>query len=173
MSSLENSNPELQRFVIVCDTVDDYVDPKRENFIVVPSTQIPIEQTQWLHFKYSVFELSNALKPYALEMLFERYRVGRVLYFDSDIRVYRRLNPIFEALEKSDIILTPHLTEPIADHGRPNELDILRAGTYNLGFIALANRVGGRAFLKWWQQKVFDECILDLDRGLNTTGPVR
>ena len=100
-------------------------------------------------------------------MLFEDYQLDGILYFDSDIRVYRRLTPIFDALEQSNIVLTPHLTEPILDDGRPNELDILRAGTYNLGFIALANRGGGRAFLKWWQRRVFDECVIDLDRSLN------
>ena len=62
---------------------------------------------------YNVFELSNALKPYALDMLFEDYQLDGILYFDSDIRVYRRLTPIFDALEQSNIVLTPHLTEPI------------------------------------------------------------
>jgi uncharacterized protein (DUF1015 family) len=44
-------------------------------------------------------------------------------------------------LDNHEIALIPHLTEPIPDDGRkPSEEDILIAGAYNLGFVALARR---------------------------------
>ena len=119
MSAVQKSNPELQRFVIVADVVDGYINPEQEDFTIILSSHVPVRQSQWFHFKYNVFELSNALKPYVLDMLFEDYQLDGILYFDSDIRVCRRLTPSFDALEQSDIVLTPHLTEPMLDDGRP------------------------------------------------------
>jgi hypothetical protein len=62
----------------------------------------------------------------------------------------------------------PHLFAPIDDGAVPTELDILRAGAYNLGFIALRANAESRRLIKWWQEKLIDHCYVDLNRGLFT-----
>ena len=55
MSAVRKSNPGLQRFVIVADVVDGYIDPGQEDFTVILSSHVPIRQNQWFHFKYNVW----------------------------------------------------------------------------------------------------------------------
>src|SRR5262249_15897075 len=63
--------------------------------------------------------------------------------------------------------LIPHITEPIEDNFRPSELDLLQAGTYNLGFIALGATPTTRKLLCWWQKRVYEQCLLAPDRGMH------
>jgi hypothetical protein len=45
-------------------------------------------------------------------------------------------------------------------------LDILRAGVFNLGFIALSRCEEALSYLDWWKQRLYDQCVVDLSRGL-------
>ncbi len=166
MGSVREHHPDFLRIVILADQADGYFDPEQEDFLLVASTAIPLPRSRWFHFKYDILELSTGIKPYALEMLLDRYELDRIIYLDPDIKIYHALDPVTEALAQSDILLTPHLLEPIDDALRPNELDILRAGSYNLGFIALSNGENVRSFLRWWQRNVRDQCVIDLSQGL-------
>ena len=65
-----------------------------------------------------------------------------------------------ELLDNNSIILTPHLTVPIEDNYRLNELDILLAGVYNLGFIAISQNPTTRNFLEWWQKRLYENCLM-------------
>jgi glycosyltransferase involved in cell wall biosynthesis len=167
MASVQKWVPEAVRIVILVDHVDGYFDPAGEPFEIILSEDLDLPESRWFHFKYSILELSTAVKPYALDAIFERYGLERLIYLDPDIKVYGCLDSVFAELERCSILLTPHLTEPMEDDGcRPSELDILRAGAYNLGFIALASSDETLRFLKWWQTKVYDHCVVDLPRGL-------
>ena len=166
MRSVAEHHPEWPRIVILTDRIDGYFDPRQENFEVVPSADLRIPRSPWFHFKYSVLELSTAVKPYAFEHLFEKHGFDRIIYLDPDIRVYSPLRKIGEALEWANVALTPHLTGPLEDGKRPAELDILRSGTYNLGFIGIARRPEATTFLQWWQERLYDHCVVDLARGI-------
>jgi hypothetical protein len=80
-------------------------------------------------------------------MLLSRPGVERVIYLDPDIRTYGSLEPIMEKLEGGTMVLTPHLLDPIDEGKKPAEVDILRSGSYNLGFIALARKPEAVRFL--------------------------
>ena len=166
MASAAAIHPEWRRFVVLVDEVNGYFDPLAEDFEIVLSSDLPIPLSRWFHFKYSTLELCTAVKPYAFEYLFRNQALDRVVYLDPDIRIYSPLTKVTEALETADIVLTPHLTAPLDDDMRPGEIDILRTGAYNLGFIAVAWRPTGAAFLMWWQQRLYDHCVVDLPRGL-------
>ena len=73
----------------------------------------------WFHFKYNIAELTTGVKPYAIEHLLEHHGINRIIYLDADIQVYNALHPVSRALEKSDILLTPHLLELIVDNKGP------------------------------------------------------
>ncbi len=166
MRSAAEHHPDWRRFVILVDQVDGYFDPQKEDFEIVLSRDLPITRSNWFHFKYTILELSTAVKPYIFECLFKRYPFERIVYLDPDIKIYSPLSRIARALETANIVLTPHLTGSLEDDRRPAEIDILRSGAYNLGFIGLARSGETRAFLAWWQQKLYDHCVVDLPRGL-------
>ncbi len=166
MESLREASPELERFVILADRPDGYFDPRNEDFEVILSTDLAIPNARWFHFKYTILELCTAVKPFAAQHLFERSGVDRLLYFDPDICIYRNLEPLVSALSNHSIVLTPHLTVPLDDRGRPSDLDVLRSGAYNLGFLGLRNCDETARFFEWWQKKVYDLCVVDLPQGL-------
>jgi len=166
MRSLAEQHPEWKRFVILVDFVDGHFDPHAEDFELVLSSNLAIPRSPWFHFKYTLLELSTAVKPYAFQYLLERYGFEHIFYLDPDIKVFSRMVRVADALASADIVLTPHLTAALDDDRRPTEIDILRAGTYNLGFIALRRSPETAAFLAWWQQRLYDHCVVDLARGL-------
>jgi hypothetical protein len=120
-------------------------------------------------FKYDVLELNTAIKPFLLEHLFQHEGVRRILYLDPDILVLDSLAPLFDKLADVPMLLTPHLTRPYADDLHPREVDIMRAGTYNLGFIGLAAHDQTWAFLSWWQQRLYNNgCTREVEKGYFT-----
>lgn len=120
-----------------------------------------------MSFKYDVTELATAVKPTLLSLLFQRYGEDHVIYFDPDILITRSLTELEQAWTDGDIVLTPHLLAPIqADNRLPSERDILIAGAYNLGFIALRKTDTVFAFLRWWADRLADDCRVDPCRGL-------
>ncbi len=167
MRSMAEAHPEWRRVVILADQVDGYFDSNAEDFEILLSTDLPIPHSRWFHFKYTITELNTAVKPYAFEYLFERYDLDRIVYLDPDIRIYSRMERLTAAFDQgANVLLTPHLTGALDDDKRPSEIDILRTGTYNLGFIAVARGRESMAFLAWWQQRLYDHCVVDLPRGL-------
>jgi GT2 family glycosyltransferase len=120
-------------------------------------------------FKYDVTELSTAVKPTLLALLLNRYGEDPVLYFDPDILITGPLDELKKALDSADVVLTPHLLDPIPLDGRkPAEPDILIAGAYNLGFLALRKSCQTESFLQWWEDRLRDGCVVDVANGLMT-----
>ena len=120
-------------------------------------------------FKYDVTELSTAVKPTFLALLMEKYGEEEVVFFDPDILIARQLVELEALLPITSIVLTPHLLDPIPlDGKKPNETDILMAGAYNLGFIGVRKTGQTKKFLRWWEQRLRDHCMVDTSRGLMT-----
>lgn len=166
MDSVRRWAPEARRFAILADRIEGAFDPALEDFEIIPSDSSSIQESRWFYFKYSAMELNMALKPHAIQFLFERFGFDAVLYLDADIRLYGALAPLFEELNGHSLILTPHLTRPLDDGCRPSELDILRAGIYNGGCLLLRNCEESSRFLAWWKSRLQDQCLIDLPHGL-------
>jgi hypothetical protein len=153
-----------------CVVVDVDPEPARalaREFSAIALDDLRLPGGDGFRFQYSIVELNTAVKPWAFEhLLAQGYR--KVIYLDPDVRVYRPLDDVLRLLDEgADIVLTPHLLAPLpADGCRPDELDIRRAGTYNLGFCALRDSASARAFLGWWREKLAAQCVIDQDRGL-------
>lgn len=129
-------------------------------------SELPIPDLYQFIFQYSILELNTAIKPWVIEYLFS-LSYDLVFYIDPDIYIYSPLTEIEMVLEnKSDIALTPHILSPICDDKNPNELEIRKVGTYNLGFIALRNTPNTRTFLSWWQSKLLRDCVVDIPNGI-------
>lgn len=160
-------------FVLLIDRSEGYVRPEDEPFTIVEAEALDnVPDLDAFLFKYTILESSTAIKPYFLEHLFRRFELDNLCYVDPDILVLRpledvarRLDP--ESRDRTSIVLTPHLDEPIPDDGaHPSELTILQAGAYNLGFLGLSWTPVTERLLRWWQERLYDQCLVRIDEGL-------
>jgi glycosyltransferase involved in cell wall biosynthesis len=115
--------------------------------------------------RYSILEMNTAIKPFVIEYLFSK-GFEKVIYSDPDIYFTNSLNHVFSLLDTHDVVFTPHSLTPYYDDKSPGDLGILNAGTNNLGFIALSNTKNTMQFVRWWQNKLFDHCYVDHQKGL-------
>ncbi|MFL6263451.1 MAG: glycosyltransferase [Thermoanaerobaculia bacterium] len=154
----------------VCVLVVDRPQPghryEDEPFAVTFADQLGIPAFRHVAFRYSIVELSTAVKPYFLLHLHRTLGCDRICYFDPDILVLDDLSELYERLGPADAVLTPHLTAPIEDRAIPNEREILLSGIYNLGFLGLAFNERTLPFLDWWSRRLYRECLSEVERGL-------
>ncbi|MET1081390.1 MAG: glycosyltransferase family 4 protein [Pseudomonas sp.] len=161
--SIKEFCPQADLVLGLCDRrTPETVCPGAE---IVEISELDIPDLGTFIYQYSILELNTAIKPYVVELLMDRgYK--RVIYFDPDIRVASSLDQMLGLLQQYNVLLTPHLTDLLDDGKWPTELSILQAGTYNLGYIALRACPETRKFVKWWQAKLYKECVVDLPRNL-------
>jgi hypothetical protein len=115
-------------------------------------------------YKYDILELNTALKPSFLKQLFAQ-GAERLVYLDPDICLYGALQPVHDALDQAAIVLTPHALQPLMDGRRPSDIDFLRNGVFNLGFIALRRGPQSLAMLDWWEQRCLSYGYNDVSFG--------
>lgn len=129
---------------------------------VTYATELGLADFDQLAYKYDLVELNTALKPSFLKSLFAR-GFDHVVYLDPDIRLYLAPAPIMEALEQAEIVLIPHALAPAMDGLRPSDIDFLRTGVFNLGFVGLRRGRHASALLDWWEKRC-------LSHGFNDPG---
>ena len=167
MESVGNVHPDWDRHLILVDEADGHFDRSREPFNVIQADELGLPDERKFFFRYTQLELNTAVKPWAFEHLFASDGYDRVIYFDPDIFLYTPLVELVHALDKgNNIVLTPHLTGPLDDDKRPTELEIIRSGTWNLGFMAARGGKVVSDLLRWWQQKLEFNCEVDHRSGL-------
>ena len=165
LESLARHEPTARRYLLVLDAEPGSVDVGPGIELISPR-RLGLPDFPGMSFKYGVVEFNTAVKPYLLSLLMEEYDEPEVVYFDPDILVLRRLDELRSALGSSDIVLTPHITEPIPRDGlTPTEPDIMISGAYNLGFIGLRRSEETRRFLGWWCDRLEDGCRIDVPNG--------
>lgn len=167
IESFKMHHPNGQAFVLLVDKADGYFDPTKENFTVIELEELRplIDNLEAFCFQYTILELCTAVKPYVMQHIFQQYSVKKLIYFDPDILILNSIDPIYNILDANNIVLTPHITKPFGDRKHPQEIDILRAGVYNLGFIGLKNTAESLGLLAWWQKKLEKQCIVDFANG--------
>lgn len=118
---------------------------------------------------YLSIELATSVRPDCFKELFGK-GYERVIYFDPDIYVFRRMTEADALLDGgANGIVTPHALRSIS----PGNISIaggdrvlLQVGIFNLGFLALANTSETIRMLDWWQDKLKWQCICDTKSGL-------
>lgn len=165
--SFLDHHPGGRFFVLLVDRNDGHIDPAQEPFELLEVEELDnVPERDAFLFKYTLLECNTAVKPYLLEHLLARYELERLVYLDPDIWVLRPLAAVAEALDRHAIALTPHLTAPLDDAAHPGELAILQAGAYNLGFLGLRSAPLVRRFLRWWQERLYDRCVVRVEDAL-------
>jgi hypothetical protein len=158
--------PEASFYLLIVDGAPPPADIRQSVRVLGPA-DLNIQGFRELSFKYDVTELCTAVKPALLRYVLAQSNVDAVLYFDPDILIFRDLTELWSSLETSDIVLIPHLLDPIPVDGFiPDEQFILAAGAYNLGFLALNASPETDRLLEWWQERLKDNCRIDIPRAL-------
>ncbi|MCU1348148.1 MAG: hypothetical protein JWO56_1178, partial [Acidobacteria bacterium] len=166
-ASLARHNPGVRLHVVILDDPDRGIPPD-PLFETIRANELPFDPPSELYTMaaiYDVTELATAVKPWAFAYLFDR-GASVVLYLDPDIEVFDSLGPLEPWTREQGMLLTPHLTEPLPRDGkRPDERDLLLAGIYNLGFLALSAEAA-KTFLPWWKERLRRDCVNDPAQGL-------
>jgi hypothetical protein len=167
--SLKSSNPEVLFFIALVDKLKgiQFEESFLPEYPMIEIDQIGIEGLEEIAIRYDITELNTAVKPFCFTYFFDKYPEAKnVIYFDPDIIVFQPLDELKESLQKHQAVLTPHINTPIGDRLTPNELHHLNTGIYNLGFVAFRRSAENTVFIKWWEEKLRYECLIDLCNGL-------
>ncbi|MBO9513046.1 MAG: glycosyltransferase family 4 protein [Variovorax sp.] len=168
-ASIGEHHPGQRLVVFLLDALPEGVSLP-DHLVIVPAERA-FERREWNHRRahYDILEFATSVKPACFRFLFDR-GARRAIYLDPDIRVYQRLDLFWRGDESDDaLVLTPHLLSPLPDDGlQPDDLAILRAGMYNLGFAALRDTPQARALLDWWDAKLHRHCLHDVREGVFT-----
>lgn len=160
-NSFAEHNPGGRCSVLVIDSYEDYLDPASENFELLTPAQIGCREFEEMAWRYDVLELSTAVKPWLLAYLLDAGSAA-ITYLDPDIRVFSSLERLDRLAREHGVVLTPHNTTPLPDDGkRPNQIDILLAGVYNLGYVSLGAREEVDTLLGWWRERLLNDCRVD------------
>ncbi len=152
--SFRIQHPEDEFFILIVDRRSELVDAAAHNdgLQTLYVEDLGIADFRSISFKYDILEFNTGVKPtflkYLLNMGFDK-----VIYLDPDIYVYSSLDFIYERLETSNIVVTPHATAPIVDLESPTDEEFSAVGVFNLGFIAVNGNCETRRFLDWWENR--------------------
>lgn len=163
--SFEQHNPGDQFFIFLV-----------ERKFILPELKLPKNtQIRWIEdldypnlnkiaFKFDIIEFSTCVKPFIMCNLLKQFE--RCLYLDPDVKVYSSLKPLFDELQVAPIILTPHTTTPICDGNKPGDIEFLKFGAFNLGFVGVNNSKIGISFLNWWNERLIEFGYYEPQNGL-------
>lgn len=169
--SLKITNPEIQFFIGLVDILHGVEFDKEftPEYPLIEIDKIDIEDFDEMAARYDITELNTAVKPFYFTYFFKKYTEAKnVIYFDPDIIVFQPLTELKNSLSKYPAVLTPHINTPIEDRLTPNELNHLNTGIYNLGFVAFSRSEESLKYIKWWEDKLRYESLIDLCNGLFT-----
>jgi glycosyltransferase involved in cell wall biosynthesis len=169
--SLRRVHPDARMYVVLAEGRDAEIDAYagEAGFTPVYIDELDLPRPRHFVWRYDVIELCTAIKPFGFRWLFRHTGADRVIYLDPDILALAPFAPVQEAFESgASLVLTPHLLAPLEDGKRPDDLDILRAGAYNLGFLGVARGPESDAFLAWWGRRLEHHALVDFEAGLFT-----
>ncbi len=167
--SLKATNPDVQFYIGLVDKLDGvrFDEQYTPAYPMIEIDKIDIQGFDEMAARYDITELNTAVKPFYFTYFFKKFPEAKnVIYFDPDIIVFQPINELLQSLQRYPAVLTPHINTPIDDRLKPNELDHLNTGIYNLGFVAFARTDATLSFIRWWEEKLRYECLIDLCNGL-------
>lgn len=171
VESVRKFHPEWVVHLALSDEIPEGMDLSDEPFDEIhPLASLNVPDYVGWAFCHTIVELSTAIKPFVLARLLERSDCGGVVYLDPDTVVFSPLTEVVDVFSHSNIGLTPHQIMPETSLAAimDNEIASLKHGTYNLGFIAVAPTDVGKAFAKWWSERIYHFCRAEIHNGLFT-----
>ena len=167
LTSLQKYHPEASLFLCLADKLQSEVELGIKGVEVIPAEDLAITNFADFAFRYDIMEFNTAVKPFVMQDLIENRGFEEVVYLDPDIELFAPMNPVFDAFAGgADFVLTPHITEPAEFGEFPDDIGIMKAGIYNLGFIAVNNSADGISFLHWWGRRLRFQCVNKQSEGI-------
>jgi hypothetical protein len=157
-------HPDHDFYVVIVDRKSADFKIDREGISVIWAEDLGIPDFHQKAFTFDVIEFNTNVKPTALKMLLKKY--SAVLYLDPDIEIFSPLIPVFDGLEYAPIVVTPHCNTPILDGCKPDDLELLKFGTFNLGFVGVSQCDEAFAFLDWWSARCLEHGFYEPQVGL-------
>lgn len=165
--SFAHHHPDIPFFVLLADEVEGCFAPGELPVQLVQLAELDIADRSDLCFRYEQQPLSYALTPFFLAELLDR-GFDRVVFIKQESLVTDELAPFFDALSTFTILLTPHLLDPpTGPDAIARELEILRAGVFNVGLVGVGEGPSTGRFLAWWQDRVRAHCRYDVAAGVH------
>jgi glycosyltransferase involved in cell wall biosynthesis len=154
-------HPDGRFYTLIIDETAGFVVPSEEPFELLTPADIGCDEFLEMAARYSILELSTAVKPWLLRHLLDRFDEP-ITYLDPDIEVFSSLQRLDDLAQAHGLALTPHNTEPLPDDGhRPSQVDIMIAGVYNLGYVSMAPGPQADRLLRWWSERLLRDCRVD------------
>jgi hypothetical protein len=157
-------NPESDFYVLIVDRKHDGFENLASDIRILWVEDIGIDGFVHYAFKFDVVELSTNVKPAILRILLACY--SKVLYLDPDIYVYSGMQSVFEDLTEHAIVVTPTTMTPVMDGKSPSDIEFLRFGAFNLGFVGVSKCEEAFAFLDWWSKRCLEHGYYEPQLGL-------
>ncbi len=147
--------------VILCDELSEKLQLQEYEFEVIEACKLGIPDFEKISFLYDIVEMSTAIKPFTILYLMETLGYDKVLYLDPDTWVMDSLDDIFESLDNTDFVLTPHIVDLGIVSSTNKEEHILNRGVFNLGFLGIRKSETAYPFLHWWKDRLNTSCYRD------------
>ena len=162
--SYRQYHPEQQFYIVLVDRKLDGFSIDRPGLSLIWAEDLPIDNFLQYAFAFDIIELNTNVKPTALKLLLAKH--DSVLYLDPDILILSRLDMVFDALENASVVVTPHCNTPILDGKKPDDLEFMRFGAFNLGFVGVSCCPEGSDFLDWWSVRCLEHGFYEPQLGL-------
>ena len=164
VGSLSVHHPEMDVHVILVDRKDPSFESSNPDIRIVWAEDLGLPNFAAHSLRFDVIELSTNIKPYCLQLLLGRYE--KVLYLDPDTFLFDRLDSVFDELTTASLVVTPASMTPILDGHRPDDIEFLRVGVFNLGFAGVSRCEEGLAFVKWWGARCLSDGFHETQSGV-------
>lgn len=163
-NSVLQSSPQADFIIFLADA--PLQEPVPDTHII-PIDALNLPNLREMAFRYSLMELATAIKPTCFKHLLTEMGYEQAVYLDPDIQLFAPLSRVDSAFaDGASFVVTPHILAPLTDDKTPTDIDILRSGTFNLGFAAARKCDETLAFLDWWENRLYHHGYNDLERGL-------
>lgn len=164
LASYKQQHPQHRLYLIVVDKKSGEFNLTQKGVDVIWAEDLEIPNFLQYAFMYDVIEFNTNVKPFVLKRILKKHDV--VIYLDPDIKVYAALTPVLEALNIASFVVTPHSNTPIIDGNKPDDLELLKFGAFNLGFIGVSNCQESFNFLDWWSDRCLSHGFYEPQMGL-------
>lgn len=166
-ASFRQHHPEIPFCLLLTDEEQGHFHPESEPFRTLALDQLQIDEPRRFRFQYTELELSYACTPFLIDHLLNEGHDG-VVFLKQETLVLGSLAPEFDKLERHSVLLTPHFLEPpTGPRALEGEINVLRAGVFNGGFVAFSKQQESRNVLAWWQRKTRRGCFRAVDEGVH------
>lgn len=165
LESVRRHHPEAAVYLCLADEMQPEMVDYPNACKVITAAELHIDDFESFAFRYDIMEFNTAVKPFMFRALRNR-RHDHIVYLDPDIELHAPLDKVFELLDAgASFVLTPHLTRPAERDTFPDDVGIMRAGVYNLGFLGVGATEETEGLLRWWARRLQYDCVNEPDSG--------